>query len=431
MSKKTILLALLVSLSIGILMWGFAGTIFNNLSNPTSSEITLNIWGFEEDEQVIKSVLPQYISTHPNIKVNFIKQTLINYQTRLEAQLQAGKGPDIFPIHSSWRGMLNGDLSSAPNDIMSIAEFNKNYYPVIKNALTSDNRIYGFPVELDGLVLFYNDEIVKGLSPNPPRTWIEFLDLSRKSTVKNQQGQFVTMGAAMGATNNIDYWPEIISILFLQQPNGNLADPSNQDGAEVLQFFTSFSVDPKNKTWDFALPNNQKLFAEGRLAFYFGTVKDIKKIKESNPGLNFKAVPVPQLSTKLASYGQFWALGVSSRSIHQKQAWELTKYLTSQKTLQDINNLRIQNGFYQRVYPFTEMSSLQTQDPLLSAFIQQGSIYQPWYLNSTILDGGINEEMVKVYKSAVDASLQGQDPRSSLQGIRPAIQEILAKYHSK
>ncbi len=428
---KGVAAAVLISISLGVLVWGFGGRLLNSLTHPESKDITLTIWGWDSDETVLKAVLPDYFSTHPDIHVNFVKQTLINYSTRLDAQLQAGKGPDIFPIHSSWVGMLSGNLSAAPSDLVPLNDFTKAYYPMIKESLAVNNKISGLPVELDGLGLFYNPDILSGVASNPPKSWTEFLDLARKATVKNTQGQFVTAGAALGSTTNIDYWPEILATLFLEQPNGSLSQVGNQDGVEVLQFFTSFTVDPKNKTWDGNLPNNLKMFSDGRLLFYFGKVGEIRKIKDLNPGLNFKVVPVPQLSNKLASVGSFWSLGVSNRSLHQREAWELTRYLTSQKILQDSNNLRAQNGAAPRIYPYLNMASLQISEPSLSAFIQQGPIYQGTYLNSGLSDSGINDEIITTFKTALDRILQGQDPLTTLQGITPTIQGILTKYHSK
>ena len=422
--KKAVITVIILSISAGILFWKFGEAIFQK----KDSTVNLTVWGMAEDEGALASLAQNYETSHPNIKLHFVRQSLVNYLPRLSAQLESGQGPDIFPLHSAWMGSNLENLAPAPQSILSTPEVNRSYYPVVNGVVINKEKIFGLPTEIDGLAMFVNEDILKAANVAVPKTWAEFLEAAKKVTVKNSSGGIVTSGAAFGTTTNVDFWQEILGLLFYQQPNGELSTPNNRDGAEVLTFYTSFMLDPRNKTWDINLPSSTQMFISGNLAFYFAPVKKYQEIKGLNPELNFKMTVVPQLSSKNTAWGSFWALGVSKRSPHQKEAWELVKFLTSSQTLQTINLQRTQTGFFPRVYPRIEMASQQLNDPVLSLVTSQNNFYKSWYITSVNGGSGMSQDLTDLYKQAVDAVLQGSSPENALSGISGSIKTVLAKY---
>lgn len=402
---------------------------------PKEQQITLAYWGVEREGELLKPVIEAYQKLHPNIKINYVKQSPINYRARLQTQLKAGEGPDIFRIHNSWPKMLQEDLSPAPESIMSLDQFNKTFYPVAAQSLTEGGKIWALPLEIDGLVLFYNSEILKGADVAVPKSWQEFLSAARKVTVKDQAGQIQTSGTALGTTNNVDFWPEILSMLLLQQqlgtsqnPWNNLENPATPAGVDVLRFYTGFITDPQNKAWDPTLASSTQMFLEGKLAFYFAPASKAGELKASSLALNFKVTPVPQLSARMVSYAAFWVEGVSKRSPHQKEAWEFLKYLTDIPSLRLINQQATSLGLSRLAYSRVDLSSELSGDPVLGAVMTQAPFYKSWYLNSQTLDSGINEEMIKVYEETVNRVLQGQDPLGVLPAATSGVKQVLEKY---
>lgn len=414
--KKTIVLVLMLSALLGILFWRFSAEILGN-KKVEDQNIKLTYWGFE-DEQNTKPFIEDYYKTHPNIEITYVKQSLLNYRTRVQTQIRASQGPDVFRLHQSWVPMFVSDLQPAPSEIENLGEFNQTFYPPTKESLILNNQIYALPAEINGLALFYNEDILKGISSSVPKTWTEFIEIAKKATVPNQEGQIQTAGAALGTTSNVDFWPEIIALLFFQQPKGDLENPATLDGTEVLRFYTNFILDPRNKTWDTTLPTSTAMFAQGKLAFYFAPAYQIEAIKQINPSLNFKIAPVPQLPGRNISLMSFWVNGVSATSKHPKEAWELNKYLsTNHQTGKPSSRL--------------DQTSSQINDPLLGAYIVQASYGKSWYLNSNTSDAGINEEMIVLYKEAIDGVLQGRDPLQLLQITQTGVKQVLTKYQIK
>lgn len=424
-TKKLILGVLLVSSILGVVFWSFGTSFWKGQSEEGVVELT--VWNIGEEERVYRPIIEAYQAAHPNIKINYVKQSWINYRPRLQTQLKAGQGPDIFLIHNSWLGMFLPDLAASPEGVLTISELTQNYYPLARDTLTSQGKVYALPAEMNGLVMYYNEDILKAAGINPPRDWQEFLAASRRVTVKNSSGQIQTSGAAMGATGNVDFWPEIITMLFMQQPEGDLSNPASSDGAEVLKFYTNFITDPKNKTWDTTLPSSTQMFISGKLAFYFAPLSKAAEIKATAPNLNFKTGLLPQLPGKTVGVGSFYAWAVSTRSSHQDKAWEFVRFLSLPEVLQAITPPDRLTKFYPRV----EMGRGLAQDPIFNSFLIQAPYYKSWYLNSGVLDGGINEEMVKVYEGAIGAVLGGGDPFSALSSITPQIKEVLNKYQTE
>ena len=206
--KKTATLVIIVALVLGFLYWKFRVDILQN--NPQENgPITLNYWGFE-DEKVVKGILQSYQAKNPNIKVIYTPQNLLNYRTRVQTQMRNGVGPDIFEIHDSWVGMFSPDLSAAPVEVFTESDYKKTFYPVVAVSLILNSNILAVPLSLDGLVMFYNEDILKAAGLGVPQNWQEFITASTTVTVKNQQGQIQTAGAALGLTSNIDYWSDIL-----------------------------------------------------------------------------------------------------------------------------------------------------------------------------------------------------------------------------
>ncbi|MDP3758459.1 MAG: extracellular solute-binding protein, partial [Candidatus Daviesbacteria bacterium] len=203
--KKIIIIVLSLSIVLGFIFWKFGSNLsFFNKPKP-EGPITLTYWGLWEEDNLIKSVIAQYQKQHPNISITYERKSSVNYRTRAQAQIKEGVGPDIFRIHNSWLPMFESDLASAPKEIFSVDEYKKLFYPVASESFIKGDQIYGAPMEIDGLAMFYNEEMLNAIGGKPPRNWQEFIDYATKMTVKDETG-VKTAGAALGTTGNVDHW---------------------------------------------------------------------------------------------------------------------------------------------------------------------------------------------------------------------------------
>ena len=428
--KKIIIIALSLSIVLGFLFWKFGPSIsLFNKAKP-KGPVTITYWGLWEDENLMKEVIDNYQKQNPNIKINYVKQSSVNYRTRAQAQVKDGEGPDVFRIHNTWLLMFlkEGSLLPAPAEIFSLSDYKTLFYPVTSASFVKDGKIFAAPYEIDGLALFYNEEMLNGVGGVPPKTWQEFVDLATKMTVKNETG-IKTAGAAMGAVGNVDHWSDILGLLLMQQPGVDLNNVASSAVAEILRFYTGFITDPRRKVWDKDLPNSTEMFASNRLGFYFAPSWRAHELRVMNPNLVFKVVPVPQLPGRNVGWATFWAEAVSSKSQNPTEAWKFVKYLTSEQAEKSMYAEAAKIRLFGEPYSLVSLSSELASDPIVGAFVTQGPVYKNWYLSSNTFDNnGINEEMIKYWEDGVNATLAGTDPATALQTVNLGVKQVLDKY---
>ncbi|MBI2600275.1 sugar ABC transporter substrate-binding protein [Candidatus Daviesbacteria bacterium] len=425
--KRIIIIVLSLAIVFGFIFWRFGPSISLFNQPTTNGPITLTYWGLWEDDNLIKPLIAEYQKQNPKVTINYVKQSSVNYRTRVQTQVREGVGPDVFMIHNSWLPMFYDDLAAAPSDVFSISGYKDMFYPVAQSSFVKDNQIFAAPMEIDGLALFYNVDMLSGIGASVPKNWQEFMDAASRMTVKDSSG-IKTAGAALGTTGNVDHFSDIIGLLLFQQPGVDLNNLNSPQVAEILRFYTGFVIDPRRKTWDVTLPSSTQMFASGRLGFYFAPSWRAHELRVVNSSLNFKVAPVPQLSGKQVAWASFWGQAVSKNSKNAKQAWQFVQFLTSPNTeklaYQQASKVRL----FGEPYSQTSLGPELIGDPVVGAFISQGPIYKFWYLSSNTFDNGINDETVKYFEDAVNAVLQGVDPQSVLQTIDQGVKQVMDKY---
>ncbi|KKQ81889.1 MAG: ABC transporter sugar-binding protein [Candidatus Daviesbacteria bacterium GW2011_GWF2_38_7] len=425
--KRIIIIVLSISIIFGFLFWKFAPNLsLFNKAKP-AGPITLTYWGLWEDDNLIKPLLAEYQSKNPNVVINYERKSSLNYRTRVQTQAREGVGPDIFRIHNSWLPMFRNDLAPAPAEVFTLSDYKGFFYPVAADSFTAGNQIYGAPMEVDGLALFYNEELLAGIGGKPPKNWQEFIDLAVKMTVKDESG-VKTAGAAMGTAGNVDHWSDILGLLLLQQPGVDLANVATTQVAEVLRFYTGFVTDPKKKTWDVNLPKSTDMFASGRLGFYFAPSWRAHELRVANPNLKFKVAPVPQLSGKSVAWASFWGEVVSAKSQNPTEAWKFIEYLTSAESQRSAYQQASQIRLFGEPYSQVSLSGELVADPIVGAFVTQGPNYKFWYLSSNTFDNGLNDEMIKYFEDGINAMLAGTNASTVLQTVDKGVKQVLDKY---
>jgi ABC-type glycerol-3-phosphate transport system substrate-binding protein len=386
-------------------------------------------WGIEHDEEVYKPLIEEFEKTH-NVKITYIRESTTEYRDRLSNALSAGKGPDIFEIHNTWPKMLASNLYPAPANILLPDEFKNSFYPVINTDLNLNGSILALPIEYDALTLYINEDIFSTALKSPPTNWDEFEKLAGELTVKESNKTIVQSGAAMGITQNVDYWPDIIGLMLYQ----NKANPGKLSGdisIDVFSYYTSFR---NLKIWDTTLSKSTSTFAKGKLAMYFGPIRSAQKISEENSNLHFRTVPLPQLRKSKSddpnfSYATYWAEGVWSKSVNRQIAWEFLKFITSTESLQKINAAITEKEGFARVYPRPEMNTSLRDDRILGSVVYLANNAKSWYLADQTFDGnkGINSQVNGVFKGAID-SWKPQNAGKIFSATNTSVSKIIAGY---
>ncbi|MBI3485585.1 extracellular solute-binding protein [Candidatus Daviesbacteria bacterium] len=429
--KKIIIAVVVLAIIIGILFWKFGYLL---TAKKTAEPVTLKLWGLWEDDSLVRPAIDGYTKLHPNVKIEYNHQNSPNYRTRVQTQIEDSKGPDIFMIHNSWLPMFlkNSNLASLPTTVMTSQEYNQTFYPIAFASFAKNNTIYALPLEVDGLALYYNEDLINQAGVAIPKNWDEFVDAAVKLTKKDDKGNILVAGAAMGAVSNVDHFSDIIGLLFYQQPDADLEHPNNLAGADVIKFYTNFILDPSKKVWSLAMEGSTQAFYEGKLAFYFAPSWRAHDLRVANPQLHFKTAPVPQLpkanTANYSGWGTFWGFAVSSKSSHQDQAWDFLKFLTSKDSEKLLYSEASKIRLFGQPYSRIDLQSELLNDPIVGSFVSQAPIYKNWYLSSRTFDQGLNDEMITYFENAINATLQGANPLGALQTTAQGVQQTLDKF---
>lgn len=419
-----IVLGVLALALIGFLVWFFV--------IRGSEQVELTYWGLWEDETIISPLISEYQSQNPKVKITYQKQSKEDYRERLTNSLAQGKGPDIFRFHNSWVPMLKSELDSIPSSVMSPAEFSESFYPIFTSDLTSGTSLVGIPLEYDGLVLFINDDIFSATGKTPPSTWDELRIMAKELTTKNEEGIITQAGVALGRTENVDHWPEILALMMLQ--NGvDLSNPVGRLAEDALTFFTVFST--VDGVWDRTLPASTVSFSGGKAAMMLGPSWRAFEIRAMSPNLKFRTVPAPQLpkntpSDPSVAYASYWVEGVWSRSKNKLAAWNFLKFLSSRESLEKMYTNAARVRGFGEPYSRVDMANLVSSDPVVGAVISQAPYAVSWFLQSRTFDGdtGINSQMNKYFEDAVNAVNSGNTAQKTLEATSEGVSQILLQY---
>ncbi len=414
-----------------LLLTFFVVRAFLNSRNTASGEITW--WNLWEDQSVVAPLIAEYEASHPGVKINYVMQSQQDYRERLTSAIAKGTGPDIFAFHNSWVPMFSADLDSLPANVINPADYVKTFYRTASSDLSAGNSIVGIPLEYDALALYINESIFEAAGKTPPATWDGLRSLAKELTVKNELDEITQAGIALGRTENVDHWQEILALMMIQN-NVDLASPVGENAEGALTFFTNFSrVDG---VWDASLPSSTQAFSAGKLAMYIGPSWRYFEIQQANKDLKFKTVPVPQLPKDSPNqaditYASYWAQGVWAKSKNKSVAWDFLNFLSSQNSLQKMYEKQATLRGFGEPYSRVDMSQLLKDHPILGSIISQAPGARSWYLASRTFDGptGINSQMSNYFADAVNAVASGkQSSKKALETCAAGVAQVLAQY---
>lgn len=416
------LVPLLLGAGVFVILAILGFTVLPRLFKKGDAQVNLTYWGLWEPTSVMQTVISDYERDHPNIKITYTMQSPKNYRSRLQSAISGGTGPDIARIHNTWMPMLRKSLSPKPD---SVAIDPSQYYPVVEKNFVVGGKLYAVPLEIDGLALYYNVDILKEAGAEPPTDWNALRKLAFDLTkYKEGSGIIDRAGVAMGTTNNVDFWPDILGLLILQNA-GDPGKPAEAAVQDALTFYSIFST--SDKSWDSAQPGSTYAFATGTVAMMLAPSWATSDIKALNPTLNYRIAPAPTLPNITTAWATYWAEAVSANSKNKDEAWKFLAYLSTPDVLQKLYTAQSQLRPIGEPYPLKSQASLLESDPLAGAFVSQGPHYTSWYLSGKTQDEGVNDEFIKYYENMIN----GLNAGSTIDGGMKALSEGVAQVQSK
>ncbi len=421
--RRLILFPIILILIVGVVMGG--RYIFGLLAG--AKEVTITYWGLWENDPTVKSVIADFEASHPKVKVTYAKQSPRQYRERLQSAIARGEGPDVFRFHNTWVPMLRNELAQAPPTLMTASEFSSTFYPTAASDLIGGQSIYGMPVMIDGLGLYYNEDLFAAAGVTVPGTWEELLAIVPKLTVRSEQ-TILTSAIALGTTGNVEHFSDIVATMMMQN-GAKLSVPTGAQAEEALVFYRKFAnpSDPVY-TWNETLDNSIYAFASGKVAMILAPSWRVFDIKQINPSLRFRVAPIPQLPGNTVTWASYWVEGVSVKSKYQEQAWEFVKFLTGQEATSKLYTEAAKTRLFGEPYARVELGSTLLEDPYVGAYIKQAQTAKSFPLASRTFDNGLNDKLIKYLEDAVNAVGAGTAPTQALDTMANGFRQVLSSF---
>lgn len=446
--KKSFLPYLIAIFAIALfvlLIFKFIIPYFNKGSSKT---VTVTYWGLWENSSVLQGIISDFENKNPNIKINYKENNKTDYRTRLAGRLLKDPGseevPDIFRIHSSWLPMFRDNISPVPSATLTALNFEEDFYDVYKKDLKMGNSYYAVPLMYDGLVLFYNKDLIQKGGVELPKTWWDLKTSASKLTVRDQNDNIEIAGVAMGLTDNVDHWSDILGLLLKQNGADILKTKKSADDnkkiEDVLSYYINFYRD-EDRPWDENQPSSTDLFASGKLAFYIAPSWRVFNLDEKNPNIPFEITSIPQLpitdtgNLTNIHWATYWVEAVNSKSKHQAEAWKFLEFLASKESLQKMYAAASDTRRFGEIYPRKSLGESLKNNSKLKPFIDsaESKFTESGYLSSRTFDGGgINSDFNKYFGDAINSIVKNNvDSETVMITLNNGLDQIIQKYQLK
>lgn len=403
--------------------------LFGTKTTPKATKLTY--WGLWEEKEVLDPLIKQYQKSNPHISIDYQKMSVQEYRDRLVARSIKGMGPDIFRFHNTWLPEIKDIVTPLPEKIMTAAEFEKTFYKIHQQDLKVGNYYYGLPLMIDGLVLIYNDSLLKKAGIDAvPTNWDEITEAVTKLAVKDTTGQIITAGIALGTGTNVEHFSDIFGLMLIQN-GGTLTGLEKTEAAGALESYRKFAESP-NDFWNENMPNSTTAFIQEKVAMIIAPSWELLTIKAINPDLDVKVAPVPSVpGGKSVSIASYWVEGVSRYSKNQTEAWKFVKYLTEKDNMTKLYQIESQLRPFGEAYSRVDLAPLLAQNQYLGAVIKQADDYVSLPLASRTFDNGLNDEIIKYIENAINATSQGVSYSQALETAKKGVDQVLLKYQIK
>ena len=403
--------------------------ILRGIGGDTTQSATLEFWGVFDDRNAFDKVITDFQGQNPGIKVLYRQFSYEEYEKSLIDALATGTGPDIVMVHNTWLPkhgdklkVLSDKIPGQKQPLLTIQDYKTNFVDVAFSDFVFNNQIYGLPLYVDTLALFYNKDIFNSAGiTRPPQDWEEFNSDIETITRLDNSGQITQSAAAIGTARNINRSTDILSALMIQT-GVRMTDTDNRSvsfagrvnnspvGELALKYYTDFAnPSVRTYTWNDVQHYSVDAFTGGKTAMMLNYSHEVEVLKNKSSRLNFGVAPMPQVSsTDVKNYANYWGVGVTANSKFPNESWRFIAYLASKEGAQSYLSATL------RPSARRDLIELQRNDLDLGVFAVQALSARSWYQIDNMAIETIFADMiddVNFGRASVKESLENAESR--------------------
>ena len=388
-------------------------------SAGTGKTVKLTVWSTmgKMETEALEGVLKTFQERNPAIQVQMESIFFYQGKSKFESAAKAGVAPDVMRADRFWIPGFAKAGYIQELDQVALSEEMADLFPIAREAVNVDGKVYGLPHAIDCLALFYNKAHFLEAGVSPPDSFDQFRDTASKLS-SGEKGRF-------GFFMNPDGWyfePFLFGFGGKYFESGRLVIQSDQTlkAVHFLQDLkdTQHALPPVNLRTD-TYKMMMQSFKSGQISMMMNGPWGIRDALsgtafKDNVG-NLGMAPLPK-----GPAGRFSPIGIqnwviSSTCKSRKEALTLIRFLCSSEVEGIISKKNF--GLPARLSLFSDPEL--KKDPFLGPFlrqIQEGSALPDTSAERGELYGVISEFLVKVLNGDLSPEDAMKDLVSSWKG---------------
>lgn len=349
--------------------------------------VRLTFWSVYDDSDAYGDIIADYRALHPNVTIEYRKFRYEEYEDELIEAFALDEGPDIFSVHNTWTDKYLDLLEPMPSAVQlpfqkvvgtvkkeqvvelvtqqmyTAAQVRKLFGDTVADDIVRQlnvgtqrepnmqNKIFGLPIALDTLALYYNKDILNNAGiALPAQYWTDIQAQIEGIRKIDDEGNILLAAIPMGTAENVVRSFDILSLIMMQLKTEMVNDRgsivfndmpaalSGQEaitqppGVNALEFYTSFA-DPllTSYTWNSDMLDSLNAFITGKTAYFIGYSYHRPTIQAQAPKLNFDIAPMLQVQGyDSVNYANYWINSVSKKSDNKSWAWDFVRFMSTQ-----------------------------------------------------------------------------------------------------
>jgi multiple sugar transport system substrate-binding protein len=415
-------------------------TTTSSSGTTTSGEIRLQWWGVFWDQSVVASLITEYETANPGVKVSYVNKwtggaspVATNlYEDELQRVLRNANPaeiPDIFMVPNGSATNYTTYASAAPTSVIDASAVATAFYPAVTADFVESGQVWGLPFWMDTVAILYHQDLI---TPNqysyttPPTNWNDFKNLAVNITQRSGN-EITRAGFAAGTGSNVDFSAEVLFLLMLQNgvrmtdSSGTPIFANSELATTALSFYKSFSQ--ANGPWAATLDNDSLAFLNKKAAMIAvpsWRYRDILYFNDTyNLNLNIAVAPMPQLLGQpepTMNWATYWGAMVANNRPYATESWKFIDWLSQPDQLRKLYaNDELNRQFFGFLYPRIDMQQDLQRNQYLRTYNAALSTAKTWRMVDSA-------RVIELFRDLLDESTPGA---SQLSGVQTQVQGIV------
>ncbi|MBS5883927.1 sugar ABC transporter substrate-binding protein [Clostridium sp.] len=332
--KKSLGVLLSLMMVIGLVSCGSN----NEKDNANSGEPkTLKVYTWWDITKFahLQKMKEDFESKNPDIKLDFITVSGDGYADTMITKLAGGETPDVMMLAMDQVPRYAKKNMVMPLDDLANQEYKDSLYPVVKNALTVDGKMYAAGRDVTPKVMYINTKMFKEAGVEiPSDTWTmdEFVEIAKQ----------LTKGSGADAQWGY-YWKNFTDQTYahIAAFGGNLYSEdgkssvlvTDENTKKAVQFMydltNTHKVVPTNAQATQFGDNEYSAFMANKVAMQIGSLSTISTLDANKS--EYTVLPIPSVNgvSKSSSFVNTWTIPKGAEN--PELSWRVVEFLSGKE----------------------------------------------------------------------------------------------------